>query len=389
MNASALVLNGQLASSLAAVRALHARGVRVIVGAPRKTALSLHSRAAAETFVYPDPKQDKDAFVACVARIADEEMVRTGLPVVPYFFSDSTFLPFVRADAAMRRAFAWNFASLDAIETVFDKHKTLLCAVRLNIPIPDERQIGSSKEPYPYIIKPRHSCIWPEAGEAVSGTAHRVFSDAEARACAERMRETTGEEPLVQACISGEEVGLFTVCEEGEAHGWFSHRRLLGIHPDGGASSIRESMDPPDALREMSAALLKEMNWSGPAMVEWKYDEATSVYRLMEINGRWWGSLPLALAADYPAVWMWYLLATGQKEVLKNLPHERSSVRAIHLLAAVKCVLTCIRLGRFREGMRALSLLGAPRGTRLREDVFLWKDPLPFFWEMMDVVARG
>lgn len=389
MKASALVVDGHLASALAAVRDLQARGIFVIVGASRKTALALHSNAAAKTFTYPDPKKDRQGYLACVHRIVMEERVRTGLQVVPYFFSDDTFLPFVRASSVLREPFAWSFADIQVIETAFDKYKTLALAKNTGVPIPSEVDLQEKGTVYPIIIKPRHSCVWPSTGSAVRGTAKRVFSETEARDHVKRIQDSMGEEPLMQRCISGQEVGLFTVCHEGRAQGWFAHQRLLGIHPDGGASSIRESLVPPADLKDWSSRLLLALGWSGPAMVEWKYDTDTKTYRLMEINGRWWGSLPLTIASGYPAIGLWYAISTQEVASLQDLSPLNRTVRAVHALAVVKCILTCLRSGRFHDAIQAIRLCKPSKKYTIKEDVFSWKDPKPFFWEAIDVVARG
>ena len=50
--------------------------------------------------------------------------------------------------------------------------------------------------------------------------------------------------------------------------------------------------------------MLEALNWNGVAMVEFKIDERDSRPKLMEINGRFWGSLQLAIDAgvDFPGL---------------------------------------------------------------------------------------
>ena len=62
----------------------------------------------------------------------------------------------------------------------------------------------------------------------------------------------------------------------------------------GGASSYRESVALDARLLEDSVRLLQALRWTGLAMVEFKV--GADGYHLMEINGRVWGSLPLAVA---------------------------------------------------------------------------------------------
>jgi hypothetical protein len=54
--------------------------------------------------------------------------------------------------------------------------------------------------------------------------------------------------------------------------------------------------------RTYATALLDELGWHGVAMVEFKQSLRDGEPRLMEINGRFWGSLQLAIDAgvDFP-----------------------------------------------------------------------------------------
>jgi hypothetical protein len=69
----------------------------------------------------------------------------------------------------------------------------------------------------------------------------------------------------------------------------------------GGASSLRESVAIDPVLLDHATRLLAELAWTGLAMVEFRSTSAGP--ELMEINGRVWGSLPLAVRAgmDFPA----------------------------------------------------------------------------------------
>jgi predicted ATP-grasp superfamily ATP-dependent carboligase len=64
---------------------------------------------------------------------------------------------------------------------------------------------------------------------------------------------------------------------------------------------LRESVQLDPVLYDYAVRLLKALNWTGLAMVEFKV--GASGAKLMEINGRVWGSLPLAVYSgmDFPA----------------------------------------------------------------------------------------
>ena len=68
----------------------------------------------------------------------------------------------------------------------------------------------------------------------------------------------------------------------------------------GGASALRESVELDPALYDYSLRLMRELRWTGLAMVEFRVGPGGPV--LMEVNGRIWGSLPLAVKSgvDFP-----------------------------------------------------------------------------------------
>ena len=57
-------------------------------------------------------------------------------------------------------------------------------------------------------------------------------------------------------------------------------------------------------MRRFAQLLLDDLRWRGVAMVEFKVDRRDGQPRLMEINGRFWGSLQLAIDAgvDFPSI---------------------------------------------------------------------------------------
>src|SRR5947209_4421010 len=86
---TALLLNADLKSSLAAIRSLGRRGVPIIAGCDRRSAMGLYSRYVSSTFVYPAPLQDRFGFVDAVI----DKARRVSGKVVLFAFSDATLLP--------------------------------------------------------------------------------------------------------------------------------------------------------------------------------------------------------------------------------------------------------------------------------------------------------
>jgi hypothetical protein len=106
---------------------------------------------------------------------------------------------------------------------------------------------------------------------------------------------------LLQGHVPGRGVGIFLLRWNGKILASFGHQRLHEVPHTGGASSYRCSWWDEeiynDALRRLEC-----LNWQGVAMLEYRYDAETGRFYLMEMNGRFWGSLHLALFAgvDFP-----------------------------------------------------------------------------------------
>ena len=110
---------------------------------------------------------------------------------------------------------------------------------------------------------------------------------------------------MLQERIVGPGVGVFACYRDGRPVALFSHRRLRERPPWGGVSVLsRERAAASRARASTPRRLLDELGWHGVAMVEFKQDVRDGIPKLMEINGRFWGSLQLAIDAgvDFPAL---------------------------------------------------------------------------------------
>jgi predicted ATP-grasp superfamily ATP-dependent carboligase len=93
--------------------------------------------------------------------------------------------------------------------------------------------------------------------------------------------------------------GLFN--KNSEPRAVFVHKRLREFPITGGPSTLRVGVDNEE-VKELGIRLLQALQWYGLAMVEFKVDPRDNRPKLMEINGRFWGSLPVSIASgvDFP-----------------------------------------------------------------------------------------
>ena len=392
---TAIILDGHLSSALAAVRSLGQKGIPVICGATRKTAMSLFSCWCGKSFIYTSPGQDKDKFISDLLDVLKESKEK----MVVFSFSDETFLPISEEREKIQPYAELILSSKESIESAFNKEKTLRLAKENGITIPETYMVSSGQEledlalklNYPLIVKPRQSYVWKN-GQGILGTTVYVNSPEELKKEFKDLASKMGQLPLIQDLIQGEEFGIFGLFEHGEPLALFAHKRIRSISPLGGASVLRESIKMPPDMKEYSLKLLKALQWQGPAMVEFKVDKKDKKPKLMEINGRFWGSLPLAIYAGLDFPYLYFQIAEG-KNIGNNFEYKEN-IRSRHFLADFKNLISVLLDKGKIEG------IGYPdKGETLADffkffdedlyyDVESLNDAKPFFMEIADSIAR-
>ena len=90
---------------------------------------------------------------------------------------------------------------------------------------------------------------------------------------------------------------------QGAVRAEFMHRRIHEVPHTGGVSSYRKSWFDKNVLED-ARLKLNALGWQGVGMFEYRWDASNGEFYLMELNGRFWGSLHLALFAgvDFPAL---------------------------------------------------------------------------------------
>jgi predicted ATP-grasp superfamily ATP-dependent carboligase len=204
----------------------------------------------------------------------------------------------------------------ETIEKIIDKNGLYRLAEKLNVPIPRTQYIDIADDlsaciekikSYPVVVKPARSRIAIGDGFISSGVMY-----AENKASLENLyknKEVLKYPSMIQEKIIGPGTGLFTLYDKNRHLALFSHRRIREKPPSGGVSVVSESV-PLD--KEMVAAadkLLSAVGWTGVAMVEFKRDLRDGKAKLMEINGRFWGTLQLAVVSgvDFPVLFLDYM----------------------------------------------------------------------------------
>ena len=309
-----LLTDGNQRSTLAVVRALGSAGISVTVGESSRTSLAGCSRHCGKTIWYPSPREEREAFLQAL-----EGELRAGGYKVLIPMTDITLQVISAARGSVLPLVHLPFPDDSHVAAVQDKRRVILQAKEMGIPCPETYFVQEGKGleglarqvHFPVVIKPRFSHYYRN-GEWVSGavqyaTSVEMLIDAYSRIHQEIPF------PLVQEKLQGEGRGVFLLIWNGELKAAFCHRRLREKPPWGGVSVYCESLPLDEAMVEKSFALLKALGWHGVAMVEFKVDPRDGLPKLMEINGRFWGSLQLAIDAGMNFPLLLYRLAMGEK----------------------------------------------------------------------------
>ncbi|MCA1626529.1 MAG: hypothetical protein LC742_00990 [Acidobacteria bacterium] len=390
-----LVLDGNENQAVAAVRSLARAGHFVAVGAATPWSKAGWSRYCREMFTYPAPQQDVPGFVG---RIAEE--VRRGKPgtmVMP--MTERTTLPLsANRDLIFAAGGRMELPSHDILLRAFDKEQTTQLARSLGIQVPHTTLVESDARArelidalsYPVVLKPRSSEEVSGDNKVVATGAPIYARDAEEFAAAYAEISSRCSAVLVQEFVAGVGAGYFALMRDGELCAEFAHRRLRDVRPAGSGSALRVSALPESRVREAALAILCGLRWHGVAMVEFRVRaDGTPVF--LEVNGRFWNSLPLAVysGADFPA-WLAEMADHGN---VRSPIDYRAGVQCRWLLGDVRHLLEVWRgapqgfPGSFPRRLPTLAAFLTPTAGTFHDN-FTWRDPLPEFGDWLDFVFR-
>jgi len=298
-----LVTDGDNRAALAVTRALGRRGHVVLVGEKRTPSLAHTSRYCAKRVTYPDPVQEDAEFVRSLTDTIEHERVDIVMPVADI----TTFLVTENRDRFDPRCRV-PFAEAATIARAANKVDMIRTASRLGVPTPRCWFLSGPTDPvddsvpFPVVLKPHRSRVRTASGWMSSSVSYARTRDELDVALQNRQPH---EFPMMlQERIVGPGFGVFVCYDRGKLVALFAHRRIREKPPWGGVSVLCESVTMCPNARDYAERLMRDLNWHGVAMIEFKRDLRDGLPKLMEINGRFWGSLQLAIDAgvDFPNI---------------------------------------------------------------------------------------
>jgi len=373
-----LVLDANQRSALAIIRSLGRRGLNVIAADHRPHPIGAASRYAAASVRYPDPATSPGAFARDIFTTAERLDIDIIIPTTDL----TTMVLASQPDLCNSVYLATPRA--DSYEALTDKGRLFQLAASLDIPAPQTRLaltaaavVSAARDfGFPVVLKPARSRYLK--GDRVVSTSVEIVRGPDQLLEVLRGLSWLGDIPcLVQQFVPGHGAGVFALYGPSGPVAWFAHRRIREKPPSGGVSVLSESVPVDPVLQSAAAKLLSAANWTGVAMVEFRVSADGTPY-LMEVNGRFWGSLQLAIdcGVDFP----WLLYRVSQNAPVLQPQSYAIGRRLRWLLGDFDSLVSELKQTSLSLRHKARSLAAFARSFadgRCRQEILRLDDPIP------------
>lgn len=384
-----LVQGGEIHTALTVVQSLGKSGADIVVGSKHQKSISYYSRYCKRHFQYPCPADNPEGFIQCMMNEIKNERYDVllslgGEGMLALSKYRDMFLPYVKIP----------LVDHDTLIKASYKTETLKFALKNHIPCPETFFVKDRDDvntivkelTFPVIIKPSHS-TGSKGLEYISRSEDLIRSF-------ENANKIYGEMIIQELIPPGGGAfgfeGLFN--KKSEMRAGFVHQRLREFPITGGSSTFRISVYNPE-IEELGTRLLQKMGWYGLAMVEFKVDPRDNTPKLMEINPRFWGSLPLSISSGVDFPFLLCKMATDGD--IPSVTDYKKGVKARslfyedfkYLLAVMKGLNTPwgyhspARLRTLREFCRFFE-------KDLIYDNLSWEDPVPGILKILSPLVR-
>jgi len=288
----AVVVSNQAPAAVAFVRSLGRRGVETIAAGERQQTPAVASRYFDEAVELPDPFTDLLAYRDALLALAERSSVRT---IVPVREPDVYVLAKYRASFGDHVATLWPDA--ETLERAHDRVALADAARAAGVAVP-ETELLTAVDSWTdrRIVKARYGFLADRYVDDIEpATARQMgatrYVDPGVPPDVDAVVEEMGHVPIVQEYVEGTEYTIRALYDRGERVLSTGKALRRGMKYPRGPSVYHEAVDIPE-LEAAGTAVLDELDWHGPASVGFIRDAETGTFKLLEINPRFWASLP-------------------------------------------------------------------------------------------------
>jgi predicted ATP-grasp superfamily ATP-dependent carboligase len=295
-----IVEDGRGPHPLAAVRSFGAAGWHVGIGSPARHGRAGSSRWAAGWHAVPPAERDPEAFLdAVVAAVA------AGRYDVVFGGDDIEVLALSAARDRLGALFP--YPPHASVLRSIDKQELTRAAAAAGLAAPVTLSPGAdlAELRFPVVVKARMH--WTPGQRDVPARLDRTFCATPAEVdAAVRVIEASGGSAIVQEAIEGDLMAL-TLLLDPEGRRIATVQQATTRLSPYWHNSVRAETVPVDIqLADAAERMLLDLGWWGIANLQFLRPTAGGAPRLIDFNGRFYGSLALARAAgaDLPTWWV-------------------------------------------------------------------------------------
>jgi len=295
---------------------------------------------------------------------------------------DEHVAAFSRYRAELARFFRVSTGDWKSVEWAWDKKKTYELAETLNIPCPKTFN-PRSIEDVPDLFSRLPLAIKPAVKEnffyATGAKAWRADTPDQLLSFYKKaIDQIKPEEILIQEIVPGDGNEQYSYCafvQNGAPCCVLTARRARQ-HPRefGRAATYVETVEAPE-IEILSERFLKSINYHGVVEIEYKRDPRSGEYKLLDVNARPWGFHAIGSVAgvDFP-----YLIYADQMGLPIMPERAKAGVGWLRIVSDIPTAFSDMLHG----SLSLTTYIKSLQATRV-ESVFNWRDPLPFFAEVM------
>ncbi|HEX9376658.1 MAG TPA: ATP-grasp domain-containing protein [Actinomycetota bacterium] len=372
-----IVSEGRSRAALAGARALGRAGWTVGAGEPVRHGLSGASRFVERVHRVPLPERDLPGFLGAVARA-----VADGRYEVVFGSGDAEILALSSGRDSLGAVVP--YGPHRSLVRAIDKVELMAAAERAGLAVP--RTVAATAQALggmsgPFVVKAR--LHWePGRSEAPPRLPALVLSDAGEALRRGAEIEAAGGEALVQEPVEGDLLSV-TVVADGEGGIVAAGQQTARLTwPPGRGGATRAVTVPVDReLVERVGAMLRDLEWFGLAQVQFMAPPRAEP-RVIDLNGRFYGSMSLAVASGPNFPDLWARLATGRP--LPAITPSRPGVRFQWLEGDLRRARVERRGGLVRDVVSCVRV--APGAVH---SMWSTNDPAPFLNQVRHLARLG
>ncbi|MDC8830345.1 arsenate reductase/protein-tyrosine-phosphatase family protein [Alteromonas gilva] len=316
---SALVLGEDTRSFLSVIRSLGEMGIFVDVVCYDQTSPALKSKWINKAWFYNYQAYTSDQWITAVAALIEKNAYSMVFPC-----DERAIYPLLSNREKLNGLTKLALPNKSVRDNLFDKHLTRevaeSCGVRVargDLLSLENTQYALLRDKYTskFVIKPTESF---SENKLSSRNKVAIISNEQEYVHYLQHSDIVNQQFLVEEYFSGTGEGISLMACKGHVQYLFAHTRVNEPR-SGGGSSYRKAIPVDKAMADACIAMCAATDYDGVGMFEFKRNRTTGEWILIEVNARFWGSLPLAIHAgiDFPRHYANYLMGNYE---LKRTP---------------------------------------------------------------------